>query len=1018
MHYRKINNLTGWLMAAIAFTVYFLTMEPTASFWDCGEFLSCAYKVEVGHSPGAPFFMLLQRFFSLFSGTAAWTAQPSAHAAFAVNLLSVLSSALTILFLFWTITHMAHKMVVAKGATANSRQALLLMATGIVGALAYTFSDTFWFSAVEAEVYATSSFFTVLVFWAVLKWELVADEPYADRWLLLIAFLVGVSVGVHLLNLLTIPAIGMVYYFRKYKATPAGIVKAFLAGCLLLALVQFGIIQYLPILASGFDLFFVNQLGLPFNSGAVVCLLLVTALLVWGLIWAQRKNRCLLHSGLLCIIFILIGFSTYIIPIIRSVANTPVDVNNPDNIVSLVPYVQREQYIHPPLLYGHDFDSPVTGMKVTGKKYYGEKRDGKAVYNVVGEQIEYEYDKDRLRFFPRIWDNYEPSRAAFYRNYLGLSEGEMPTMRDNLAYFFSYQMDWLWWRYFMWNYAGRQNDFEGQGDAKNGNWISGIPFLDKMRVGDIEQMPDSYRNNKARNELYFLPLIAGILGLIFHFNREKKDAFIVALLFFFTGIAIALYLNMNPMQPRERDYAFAGCTYAFAIWIGFGVLFMEQVFRKISARISVVAAFVLCLLAVPVLMAKEEWDDHDRSGKSLARATAWNALMSCAPNAILFTTGDNDTYPLWYLQEVEGIRPDVRVIITELLNADWYIDQLTYKINDADAVPMVWKKEDYMGDHNNYVRYYDNPAIPKDRYFDVYEFCQFISNKDNMLQTSNGKPVGYLPTKNLFIPLQEQGKRGKIADTNDRMYFTLQSEGMQKKELAVLNIIAAVAKQGWKRPIYFNGSYGNREDMLGLGIYMRMEGIVQKLAPFTPQDVDTASRQVNSIDLDKSMDHFLTHYKYGGAEKDNLYFDEKNRVMLLAYRLYSAQLADRLSSSGRQEEAVLLLDKMAGNITEASYPHDAVSMFTAEAYYHAGAKAKAAKLAGLLARYARRDINFITGLPAAQQPALAGDLQRGMQVLQRLSVTAGAAGDQKTVKELKNTIAEVYPKVAAVLNLK
>lgn len=1006
MNYKKINNITGWALAAIAFTVYLLSMERTASFWDCGEFLSCAYKLEVGHSPGAPFFMLLQRLFALFSGTGAWTAQPSSTAAFAINVLSVAASALTILFLFWTITALSRK-VIARQNLPDGRQTISIICAGIIGALAYTFSDTFWFSAVEAEVYATSSFFTALVFWAILKWEQIADEPHADRWLVLIALLVGVSIGVHLLNLLTIPAIAMVYYFRRYKATRRGTVMAFVYGCIILALVQFGIIQYLPIMASALELFFVNDLGLPFNSGTFTFLILLIAVLVSGLRWTRKKNRQLLHTSLLCILFVIIGFSAYVVPIIRSNADTPVDVNNPDNILSLVPYVQRDQYVHPPLLYGQDFNSEITGTKEGKKFYYPEQNKEGHSYKAAGEKIEYTYESADMRVFPRIWDNLDPSHQQFYRNYLGLEKEDQPTAKDNLTYFFSYQINWLWWRYFMWNYAGRQNDAEGQGEARNGNWISGIPLLDHVRTGNMNLMSEPYKNNPARNELYCMPLLLGILGMVWHFRKSKKDAWVIALFFFCTGIAIAFYLNMTPLQPRERDYAFVGCTYVFAIWIGMGLLMSEQILRRWFKKWSTVPAFLICLIAVPALMAKEGWNDHNRSGKSLAKATARNALLSCAPNAILFTQGDNDTYPLWYLQEVEGVRPDVRVVITELLNADWYIDQLQYKVNEADALPMVWSREDYMGDNNNYVQYYEHPQIPKGNYFDAYDVCRFIAGKDerNKLSNREGKKISFLPSQNFSLPLPPQAANDTtlLADSSNKMYFSISEKGLQKKELAIMNILAVNARNGWKRPIYFNGSYPNKENVLGLGAYMRMEGIVYKLSPFKREDYNAETRQVNNIDIGKSLDHFTRLYQYGGAEKTNVYFDEKNRVMLMSYRLNSIQLADRLSSMNRQKEAEQLLDKMLQNITPASYPHDELSFYMAEAYYHANAIRKASALTRLLARYAQQDMAWINDLGETQKNGAGNDLQRDLALLERLSETARMAGDVETAALLNPT---------------
>jgi hypothetical protein len=526
-------------------------------------------------------------------------------------------------------------------------------------------------------------------------------------------------------------------------------------------------------------------------------------------------------------------------------------------------------------------------------------------------------------------------------------------------------------------------------------------------------MSAPYKNNAARNEFYCLPLILGILGMMWHIRSSKRDALVIGLFFFCTGIAIALYLNMNPLQPRERDYAFAGCTYAFAIWIGMGVLFLERVFRKFLKNVSIIATFGLCFIAVPALMAKEGWDDHNRSGKSLAKATARNTLLSCEPDAILFTQGDNDTYPLWYLQEVEGIRPDVRVIITELLNADWYIDQLRYKLNKADAVPMVWTREDYMGDNNNYIQYYEHPQIPKDRYFDLYEICTFTAAKDdrNKLSTNTGKRVSFLPSRNfsLQLPADAFADSTIIADSSNRIYFSIKENGVQKKELAIMNILAANARQGWKRPVYFNGSYPNRDNVLGLNAYMRMEGIVYKLAPFTKSDFNAADRQVNNIDVAKSLQHFTSLYQYGGAEKRNVYFDEKNRVMLMSYRLNSIQLADRLSAMNRKKEAIQLLDKMLQNITPPAYPHDDLSIYMAEAYYHAGALQKAAAITRILADNAKQDMVWINDLGETQKNASANDLQRDLSLLERLYQTAKLAGDTQTADYLDMSSKEELP---------
>ena len=615
MNYRKVNNIVGWVAFAIATTVYLMTMEPTTSFWDCGEFLSCGYKLEVGHSPGAPFFMLIQRMFGMLAGG------DVTKVAMMINAWSAIASGLTILFLFWTITHFAKKLLVNdSNVEPNGNQLTLIMGAGLVGALAYTFSDTFWFSAVEAEVYATSSLFTALVFWAALKWEHVANEKYADRWLVFIFFMMGLSIATHLLNLLTIPAVALLYYYKRYKATTGGAIVAFLIGCAILGLIQFGMIQGLPAMAFKFDLFFVNTLGLPFDSGALFFFALFIAILVGLLFYAKKKNNYLLHTGMLCAIFVIVGYSSYLVPVLRSRADVPIDMTNPDNANTFLSYVNREQFGQQPLIFGPDFDTPPIEVVKKGKWYEQSKKGGKDFYEEVGDKLDYKYET--TRFFPRIWSSNQ-NHPAFYKQYLGLSEGESPTTADNYKFFFQYQLNWMWWRYFMWNYVGRQNDFEGQGGPKEGNWISGISFLDKMKVGDIDKMPDGYSNNKARNELYFLPFILGILGIIYQFNRNKQDGIITFMLFFFTGVAIVMFLNNTPVQPRERDYAYAGSTYAFAIWIGLGVMMINDWMQKLlKGNSGIYASIILCLLAVPTLMAAEEWDDHDRSKKTLALATA------------------------------------------------------------------------------------------------------------------------------------------------------------------------------------------------------------------------------------------------------------------------------------------------------------------------------------------------------------------------------------------------------------
>ena len=1032
MNYRKVNNLVGWITGAIAFIVYLKTMEPTVSFWDCGEFLSCAYKLEVGHSPGAPFFMMVQRLFALFAGgtttgAASVSTLGTVGAATYINALSALTSALSILFLFWTISHFAKKLAVPNNDEPNSNQTTVIMGAALVGALAYTFSDTFWFSAVEAEVYGTSSFFTAVTFWAVLKWENVADKKHADRWLVLIAYLIGVSVCVHLLNLLTIPAIAMVYYFRRYTASIQGTIVAFIMGCVVLAFVQFGVIQYIPRLASVFDILFTNSFGASFDTGAIFFLVLVSALLVFLLVFAKRKGFYALHTGVLCIMFIIIGYSSYFSAIIRSRADVPIDMTNPDNPITFLDYVDREQFGSQPLAFGPYFTSQYTELDTSGKLYAQYKTNGKDEYRIVGKKVEAKYSGDQNHFFPRIYEGNEPNHANFYRSYLGLGKNDEPTGLDNMKYFVGYQMNWMWWRYFMWNFAGRQNDVEGQGDAQKANWISGITPVDQFfGRGDTDKMGSGYSDNGAHNKLYFLPLILGIMGLIFQFNRNKKDGIVVLTLFFFTGAAIGIYLNMPPNQPRERDYAFAGCTYTFAIWIGIGVMMLHQWMKKMMADPAAsVAAIGLSLVAVPSLMAKVEWDDHDRSKKTLARAVAFNTLSCCAPNAVLFTYGDNQTYPLWYIQEVEGFRRDVRVINTSLLGIDWYIDQLNYRVNDAMAVPMIWKKDDYIGDHHNYIGYFKDPRIPADKYFNLTEICNFMDSKDPANKASRGsEEVNFIPSKNFYatsLPKDQLVAMGLVnaADTgriSTDMKFTYPKTTAFKSDLAILNIIAAVADAGWKRPLYFDAGL-RQSDYGGTGDYLHMEGLVYRLMPYKYNDSLKVNAQVlGSINTQKSYDLFTKTFLWGGGERNDVYFDEPNRHEFVTYRMDASFVANSLSAEGKKKMAEDVLDKVMAGITEHSYSYDYTAYFIASAYYRAGANAKAKDLTLKIVRNSVDVLNWISTLSDDEKGNLSGEVRQHFEIMQSLRGTAAQAGDTATSKQVFDKMQLIGPKFQSVLN--
>ncbi|WP_118972319.1 glycosyltransferase family 117 protein [Taibaiella koreensis] len=1002
MNFRKVNNITGWVVFVIAYVTYLLTMEATASLWDCGEFLSTAYRLQVGHSPGAPLFMMLGRLFGVVAPS------PDKVAIF-INSMSALMSAFTILFLFWTITHFARKLVWKEGEQPGQGSLIAIMGAGIVGALAYAFSDTFWFSAVEAEVYATSSFFTAIVFWAVLKWEESADSPHADRWLVLIFYLTGLSIGVHLLNLLTLPAIVMVYYFKRYKSTVPGGIIAFVIGCAILGFVQFGVIQYVPIFASWFELLFVNSFGMPFNSGAIIFLVFIAALIGWLVVWSKKKGHYLLHLGVLCIAFTIIGYSSYISIVVRSKADVPIDMGNPDNVMTLIPYLQRDQYGEMPLVSGPDFDSRVVNVDEGRAIYAPVTKDGKQSYELVDHKPKYEYDHTRL--FPRIHDCLDPGHVSFYRGYLGLGQDDAPSALDNQKFFWGYQVNWMYWRYIMWNYAGRQNDMEGQGEAHNGNWISGIKFVDKIAGrGDIDLMTDAYRNNKARNQLYLLPLALGIIGLVYQFNRNKKEGTIVALLFFFTGLAIVIYLNNTPMQPRERDYTYAGSTYAFAIWIGLGVLMVTDWFRKfLKGSTPALAATAICLLAVPVLMAAQEWDDHDRSEKTIARDHAYNMLMSCDKNAILITYGDNDTYPLWYLQEIEGVRTDVRIINYNLLGTDWQNEQLTFKVNDADALPVIWKPEDYRGGKLNYIPYYEDKRLPANRYFDLEEVIHFFTSPKNTMP--NNPDVSYLPTKNLSVKLDKNAliKSGLVpaadsANIPAEMQFTFNDNAARRADLALMNIIAGQAKTGWTRPLYMTDGTPN----LGLDAYFQSEGGLRKLVPVVKQS--PVAGMAPFTDLDKNIKLQTEVFTMGKAGKNNVYYDEKNRLIFLVYRQNAAELAFALVAQNRKADAVKVLDNYMKKVSETSMPFDVLLydrsiMYLVDAYYRSGAMDKARKVANKMVKNISDEVKYFHSLSDNMQSGT--DLyivQQNLVALNYLVNAAGQSNDTESAKKWGQTL--------------
>ena len=1062
--YKFVNNLTGWITFLIAATVYCLTIEPTASFWDCPEFITTGYKLEVGHPPGAPFFMLVANFFSLF-------ASGPSEVAKMVNYMSALMSGACILFLFWSITHLVRKLVVKDENHIPRGQLVTIMGSGVVGALAYTFSDTFWFSAVEGEVYAFSSLFTAIVFWLILKWEDVADQSHSDRWLILIAYLTGLSIGVHLLNLLCLPAIVLVYYYKKVpNANAKGSLLALLASMILVAVVLYGIVPGIVKVGGWFELLFVNVLSMPFNTGVIVYIILLAACLVWGvyesytekdklrmalsfiltiamlgipfyghgasavvigivviaLLWfylspkAQnsmkekyRVSARTLNTALLCTMMMVIGYSSYALIVIRSTANTPMDQNSPEDIFTLGEYLGREQYGTRPLFYGPAYTSKVAldvkdgycqpRISYNGTKFIRKEKatpDEKDSYIEIPGRIEYEYAQNML--FPRMYSSTHTQQYEAWQDVKGYEVpydqcGEMimvkmPTQWENIKFFFSYQLNWMYWRYFMWNFVGRQNDIQGFGEIEHGNWITGISFIDNMLVGDQTLLPTELKENKGHNVFYGLPLLLGIIGLLWQAYRGQKGIqqfWIVFFLFFMTGIAIVLYLNQTPSQPRERDYAYAGSFYAFAIWIGMGVAGLIQLLSKwmqgkAAAKVetsdeseapelkpSLAVALivsVVCLL-IPIQMASQTWNDHDRSDRYMARDFGQNYLMSLQESGtpIIYTNGDNDTFPLWYNQETEGFRTDARTCNLSYLNTDWYIDQMKRPAYDSPSLPITWDRMDYVEGTNEYITV--NPEYKKsiDALYAQAEKEALAGNPEakinvqkefgenpyelkNILKywvRNKNQEMRVIPTDSVVIKVDKEAVRrsgmlipgDSIPDYMPIKLRTKDNQGnyhpkraLYKSELMMLEMLA---EANWERPIYIAVSVG-QENQLGLDNYFIQEGLTYRFTPF-----DTNKTGVK-IDSEKMYDNLMNKFKFGGIDKPGIYIDENAMRMCYSHRRIFSQLIGQLLTEGKNDKARAALEYAEKMIPAENVPYDwqngALQM--AEAWYKLGESEK------------------------------------------------------------------------------
>lgn len=1086
--YKIVNNTFGWLVFLIAAVTYCLTVEPTASFWDCPEFILSGNKLEVGHPPGAPFFMLTANLFSAF-------AEPE-NVAYMVNIMSAVLSAAGIMFLFWSITHLVRKLVAPKVGDMTTSQMITIIGSGLVGALAYTWSDTYWFSAVEGEVYGYSSLFTAVVFWLILKWEEHADEPHSDRWLVLIAYLVGLSIGVHLLNLLCIPAIVLVaYYKRKPNASVKGSIVALIFSMVLVAVVLYGIVPGVVKVGGWFELLFVNSFGLPFNTGLIIYLILLFGILVWGVYESERgKNRRMLvtafvasvgllgipfygygaqsivvgivvlaaliyllsvkikkeyllnvrvlNTSLLCLLLIMVGYSSYALIVVRSSANPPMDQNSPEDIFSLGKYLGREQYGTRPLFYGPAYCSELKyedvdgiymrAVKVDGAPIYAPKEkaspDEKDSYELLGHDFDYVYEQNML--FPRMYApqyaSYGPQNVNIYEQWVGgkiggkakrrESEVVMPTQWDNLRFFINYQINHMYWRYFMWNFVGRQNDLQSRnGEMDKGNWITGISFIDDLLVGNQDNLPSVLKNNKGRNVFFALPLILGILGICWQWNKGaagKRQFWVVFFLFFMTGLAIVLYLNQKPLEPRERDYAYAGSFYAFAIWIGMGVAAITEWFKKKNVAISA-AVSLLCLL-VPVQMVSQTWDDHDRSGRYACRDFGQNYLNSMPEegNPVIFTCGDNDTFPLWYSQEVEGARTDSRVCNLSYLNTDWYIDQMRRPAYDSPSIPIKWERIDYAGNRNEYIKvlpavkenilkfYEQDPekykAIWGENPFEVKNIMKhWVCAKDDRFH--------YIPTDTLYIEIDPDAVRrsGMIVpeEYSDSLpkYMVISLKGVTGLSRSDLMLLEMLSQTNWERPLYMSMTVGEDNYLSAISDFFVQEGLAYRITPFNWKELGYGDAREHVVDSDAFYNNVMNRFRFGGLkENPDYYVDETIQRMIYTHRRLMSSLATQLLLEGENQKALDILDLAEEELPSSIVPHGMLmgGFDMAKCYMELGEKEKAMKILSQIADELLEYVNWYSTLDERRLENSKSDAYFCLQCLNEIVELLEAGGEE------------------------
>ena len=1006
------NRITAAAVFVIAALTYLLTIEPTASFWDCGEFIASSYKLEVGHPPGNPVFQLFARFFTMFTD--------NMHAAVAVNAMNAVCSALTIFFLYLTIVFFAKRLIKpSEDGTYSLSKAIAIFGSGAVGALAYCFSDTFWFSAVEGEVYAMSSLFTAMVFWAMIKWYEQAETPYANRWIVLISFLMGLSVGIHLLNLLAIPALVFMFYYKQRENGHYSMweyVKIFLVSVVILAIILFGIIPYLPKIAAQFDLFFVNTLGLPFNSGAAFFMLVLLGLCFWGLFKTMKKQQVFANTVLLCFTVIVIGFSLFSIVIIRSSAKTPTNEYQPDNPFTLVRYLSREQYGSTPLIYGQYFDAP---YEVERTKYWAPMGDKYIKTDGPGEIV---YESSGKMLFPRMWNGGDQRFIRFYQSYMNGggkkvagAQHSKPTFFQNLAFFFDYQMNWMYWRYFMWNFAGRQNDIHSPspGDIFAGNWESGIPFIDNIRLGDQSDAPDYLLNNKAKNHYFMLPLLLGLLGLFFQFDRDKRGCWLTFLMFFMTGIAVVIYLNQPPYQVRERDYAYAGSFYSFSIWIGLAVAALYSWITrgckaeskgKYCGAITASAVTAVCL-GVPALMAAENWDDHDRSNRYTAVEMAKNYLNSVGQNGILITHGDNDTFPLWYAQEVENIRPDVRICNTSLLGTDWHIDQMKYAVNESAPLDLQVGQNQYLYGTNEYVYIYDT----RDTIVPLADVMRVFRHPEAKLPLQSGRTVDYILSRRFSIPVNKENiiKYGildeKYSDMiPDEIVLSIPKDKdyLTKPEIFMLDLLS---NYQWDRPISLLSMGGDIN--VGQKDYLMYDGFSFRFVPIKNR---MKSTEIGFADAEDLYNKIKNVYTWDALKRTDYFVDYQNFYTfcgVLSQRQIFVNAAWEMLKIGDKERAIELLDMCQECVPEENFPLDITYLgFSneymvigmAEAYYAAGASDKAEALLRRMLDPLMESLKFFGGY----SDYASHEFEKVYNYLEYMAQVASEGGSKEFVDEL------------------